>query len=119
MLIGPYEFEILMNHGCKKNFTLHTSIEGRKDYENEMAEMFGETYAKGSFERHVPAITGLCKNGIIGFDAHPYESDGKIGIRFSYHWTELGNNLLHLLKVISPEELTKRRESLPPHFDTI
>ena len=78
MLLGPYEFEVLMNHGNKRNFTLHTSTEGRTSYENEIQKIHGEDYAKGVFERHVQAVASLCRIGLLGLNTSTAKKEGKI-----------------------------------------
>jgi hypothetical protein len=117
MLICPYEFEIVMTQGGKRNFVLHTSKKGREDYERDLLERTGEEHLKGSFERHVPAIANLCSHGLLGLHTSSDIKDGKTIIHFSYHWTELGNCLLHLMGLISLEEVKARREGMPPFFD--
>lgn len=118
MLIGPYEFEILMTQGVKRNFALHTSKQGREDYENELLQRIGEEHLKGCFERHVSAIANLCSHGLLGLHtSSEHHEDGKVIVHFSYHWTELGNCLLHLMGLISLDEVKTRREGMPPFFD--
>ncbi len=116
MLLGPYEFELLMIHGGKRNFVLHTSMQGKVQYEKEMIEKFGDHMA-GCFERHVPAIANLCSHGIIGFNTSSDVKEGKTIVHFSYHWTELGNCILNLMKLINLKELKARREGMPAFFD--
>lgn len=116
MVLGPYEFELLMIHGGARNFVLHTSSEGRANYEDVLVKKFGE-HLKGSFERHAPAISNLCNHGILGFHTSSETKDGKTTVYFSYHWTELGNCLLHLMKLIPLEEVKARREGMPPFFN--
>jgi len=116
MLLGPYEFEILMIFGSARNFVLHTSTKGRAEYENALVKRFGD-HLKGCFERHVPAIANLCSHGILGFNTSSDVKEGKTIVHFSYHWTELGNCILNLMKLISIEELKARREGMPAFFD--
>jgi len=118
MLLGPYEFEVVMDHGNKRNFVLHTSTKGRLDYENEIRKIHpGEDYVKGAFERHVSGIENLCHNGLLGLNTSSKTSgNGITTIEFSYHWTELGNCVLQLMNLITFEELKARREGLPAFF---
>lgn len=116
MLLGPYEFEILMIHGGIRYFALHTSAEGRTAYEEALVKGFGG-HLKGCFERHVPAIANLCSYGILGFHTSSDATDGETIVHFAYHWTELGNCLLHFMKLVSLEEVKARREVMPPFFD--
>jgi len=115
MLIGPYEFEIVMLHGGAPNFALHTSSQGRQDYEEALRKMQGETYVGGAFERHVVAIRHLCQCGLLGLNT---STDNVVPpvVHFSYHWTELGNSVLQLMGLIKLEELKRRRENLPSFF---
>lgn len=116
MLLSPYEFELLMIHGGTRNFALHTSMKGKTQYEKAMVKKFGERM-KGCFEKHVQAIANLCSHGILGFNTSSDVKEGKTIVHFSYHWTELGNCILNLMKLISLEELKARREGMPAFFD--
>lgn len=116
MLIGPYEFEVVMLHYMRPNFVLHTSSQGRHDYEMALRSMQKENYVEGAFDRHVAAIRYLCQEGLLGLNTDTKPSDKGSVVYFSYHWTELGNSVLHLMKLISLEELKNRRDSLPAHF---
>ncbi len=110
MLIGPWDFEILMNHGKARNFAIHTT-EGREAYEKQ--------FGAESFEKHILAITNLCQNGLLGLDTS-YKKDEtgvQVVVYFSYHWTNLGNCVLHLMGLIPKEEMFARRENLPPFFE--
>jgi len=112
MLIGPHEFEIVMLFNNTPNFVLHTSPQGRIDYESTLKVRQGKDYVDGAFERHVVAIRHLCQCGLLGLNTQTKEGI----VYFSYHWTELGNSVLHLMDLITFEELKKRRESLPSFF---
>ncbi len=116
MLIGPYEFEVVMLHNMTPNFVLHTSPQGRHDYEMALRAMQKENHVEGVFDRHVAAIRYLCQEGLLGLNTDTKPSDKGAVVYFSYHWTELGNSVLHLMKLISLEELKRRRENLPAHF---
>lgn len=118
MQLGPYEFEIIMFHNGKRNFVLHTGKQQRDLYENEIRRTHGDDYAKGAFERHVPAISNLCRIGLLGLDTHAESIQGKpiVNIQFSYHWTDLGNNVLLALKLLGPEEVVARKNGLPRYF---
>lgn len=115
MLLGPYEFEIVMIHGKARSFVLHTSPKARTNYESTMINEYGD-YMKGCFERHVFAVSNLCSLGLLGLNTSSNLSGAIINVQFSYHWTELGNSVLHLMKLITPEELKARRENLPAFF---
>ncbi len=118
MQLGPYEFEVIMFHNGKRNFVLHTGKEHRDNYENDIRRTHGDDYAKGAFERHVPAISNLCRIGLLGLDTHAESIQGKpiVNIQFSYHWTDLGNDVFLSLKLIGPEEVIARRDGLPRYF---
>jgi len=117
MLLGPYEFEVIMTQGAKRNFVLHTSQKGRLDYEAELISRFREDHLVGAFERHVPAIANLCTHGILGLHTSSRVEGDRTIVEFSYHWTDLGNNLLYLMKLIPLGELIGRREGLPAYFE--
>ena len=76
MQLGPYEFEVIMNHQGAPNFVFHTSREGRRHYEDAMIRNHGEDYGRGSFERHVPAITNLCRIGLLGLNTRATVNQG-------------------------------------------
>ncbi|MFA5118933.1 MAG: hypothetical protein WC695_08830 [Candidatus Omnitrophota bacterium] len=120
MLLGPYEFEVIMTQCGKRNFAFHTSPQGRKDYEDELISRLKENHLRGAFERHVPAIANLCTHGILGLNTAstraPTAGGEKTVVEFSYWWTDLGNSLLYLMKLITKEELQARRDSLPDFF---
>ena len=110
MPVGPYDFELLMMHAKDRSFAIHTT-KGREEYESK--------YGEGSFEKHIPAITNLCHNGLLGLDTSYKKDEDKPGVTvyFAYHWTNLGNCVLHLLGLIPEDELKARREVLPSYFD--
>lgn len=116
MLLGPYEFEIAMLHFGGKNFVLHTSKKGREDYEKGLKMLQGENFVEGAFERHVEGIRHLCQCGLLGLNTATDKTQEGSVVHFSYHWTELGNSVLHLMGLIDSEELKNRREGLPAYF---
>ncbi len=125
MICGPYEFEIMMDWGEHPNLPMHTSPQGRLDYERIIREKHGgdENYSRGSFERHVVAITNLCQLGLLGFNTAPpeyLEKDNQtiLYVGFSYHWTDLGNCVLNLIGKIGRHEVKRRRANLPLHFSS-
>ena len=102
---------------------MHTSPQGRIDYERIIREKHGgdENYSRGSFERHVVAITNLCQLGLLGFNTAPpryQERDSRmiLYVEFSYHWTDFGNCVLNLIGKIDKDEVNRRRANLPAHF---
>ena len=118
MALGPYEFEVLMDRGGQTNFAVHTSTEGRADYEAFIKERHkdDEGYWKGSFERQVFAITNLCRLGLLGLNVNPQLEGGNLLIGFSHHWTDLGNCVLKSMKIINEKQLLERREGMPRFF---
>jgi len=118
MLLGPYEFEVIMDHHGRRNFTLHTSRQGRDDYKKllETQHRDDPSYLEGIFERHVVAVTNLLQQRLLGLHTHTKLYPGVVNVQFSYHWTELGNAVLHFMDLISKKELEERREGMPPFF---
>lgn len=118
MPIGPYEFEVLMDHANDRNFVMHTSKQGREDYQNWAKQKHNddEQYWKGAFERHVVAITNLGRQGLLGLNTKSERTATGTGVEFSYHWTDLGNCVLNLMKLITDEELKARRRGMPKYF---
>lgn len=124
MVCGPYEFEVMMDWGEEPGVPIHTSPKGRSDYETKIFSKHGgnENYSKGSFERHVVAITNLCRIGLMGLNTAPPRYEQRDGgvilyVEFAYHWTDLGNCVLNLIGKIDRNEVNRRRSSLPAHFD--
>ncbi len=117
MLIGPYEFEVVMLHSRARSFVLHTSREGRINYEQGLRNVQQTEYVDGAFERHVMAIGHLCQCGLLGLDTSSNQKENQIVVSFSYHWTELGNLVLHQMRLIPFDEVKNRREVLPAHFN--
>lgn len=119
MLLGPYEFEVIMDHGYKNFINLHSSSNGRESYENDIREKHKNDlgYAVGVFDRHAHAISNLCIHGLLGLDTSSSPVEGGVNVTFAYYWTELGNSVLQLLKIITKEELGKRREKMPIFFE--
>ena len=106
MLIAPYGFEVIMLHGGKRHLSLHSNKkEWREDYE--------KNYGEGGFDRLVIGITNLCQIGLLGLNTKSFK--GGV-VKFSYYWTNLGNDVLHLLSSISQDEVKKRRSELPEFF---
>jgi hypothetical protein len=104
-LLGPYDFEVLMAHGVRRNFAVQTSRNFELEYDRE--------YGEGSLRRHVEGITNLCRYRLLALNTAPRRLDGVgTNIEFSYYWTTLGNDLLYSQKIINEETLMKRR-SLP------
>ncbi len=110
MMIGPFDFEVIMNHGRNRNFAVHSKDAlWRKKYE--------EQFGVGSFERHIIGITNLCNLGLLGLNTLSRPIDGGVQVEFSYWWTTLGNDLLSLMEIINQEEAIVRRSQLPEFFD--
>lgn len=116
MLLGLHEFDVIMTQHMARNFAMHPSQQGADDYEKELIARHKVDHLKGSYDRHVPAIANLCSHGILGLNSNSEVKDGKTVVNYSFHWTDLGNCLLHSMKLISLDELKARREQLPPYF---
>lgn len=109
MLVGPFDFEVLMMHGKDRSFAIHTT-KGQDDYE--------KAYGEGSFQKHISAITNLCHHGLLGLDTSHKKEDGqKVVVSFSYHWTNLGNCVLFSMGLIDQNEVVTRRVNLPAYFE--
>jgi len=108
MLIGPYDFEVLMQHGRERCFAIHTT-KGKEEYEKK--------YGEGSFKKHISAITNLCHHGILGLDSSTQAIENGVNVSFSYHWTNLGNCILETMKLIDMDEVKKRRAGIPWYFE--
>jgi len=110
MLIAPYDFEVLMQHGKDASFAIHTT-QGKEDYE--------KVYGEDSHRKHISAIANLCHDGLLGLDTshRPHENqEGVVIVYFSYHWTNLGNCVLESMGLINKDVVKGRRENLPWYF---
>jgi hypothetical protein len=111
MKIGPSEFEIMRDLGKVSHFAFDISDEGLLELEKRLGV--------SSVERRIKGITNLCHQGLLALNTKAERDDesGKVSIEFSYWWTSLGNDVLHLLKSINEETLTNRKSKLPPFVD--
>jgi hypothetical protein len=109
--IGPREFEVIMKHSAVSHFAIDTSDEGIQHYE--------EQFGRNAVERHIYGVTNLCQQALLAFNTLSRQDDatGQILIEFSYYWTGLGNDVLHLMKLINQEILAKRRSEMPKFID--
>lgn len=109
MHVGHYGLEVMMCHGEKKNFAIPPTFK-KGAYE--------KIYGEGSFERHIKGVTNLCNQKLVGLNTDPSRNSGALSIEYSYWWTSLGNEVLHLLEIIEKkEEVVERNKNLPPFFE--
>jgi hypothetical protein len=111
MLIAPYDFEVIMQHGKDANFAVHTT-QGKEDYE----KMYGED----SLRKHIIGISNLCQIGLLGLDtSHKMQEnqEGVVIVSFSYHWTNLGNLVLESMGLINKTVVKARRDGQPRYFE--
>ena len=107
---GPNDFEVIMTHGRKRNFVIPSNdSKGIDNYEKK--------FGKGAHARHTMGITNLCSHGILGLNTASSPIEGGVNVAFSYWWTSLGNDVLHLMEIINEEELKRRRGQLPDFFE--
>jgi hypothetical protein len=110
MPIGPFDFEVIMFHGKERNFAVHSN---KPDW----IIKYEKIYGLGSFERHIAGISNLCKIGLLGLNTQPKLDHTRRGVEFSYWWTGLGNDVLHLMGIIDNAEVKRRRLNLPDFFE--
>jgi len=110
MVLGPYAFEVIMKRGIVSHFVIHSDKE-------EWKTEFENNEGQGAFERFVFGIQTLCDHKLLGLNtiSNPKGIGGNV--EFSYYWTSLGNDVLHMMKLISDEDLVKRRRELPDFFE--
>jgi len=109
MRVGPYGFDVMMNHGIDRHFAFKGTEEAKKDYEDK--------FGKGSHNRHIQGITNLCEFDLLALSTvSRRDTDGMVYVEFSYWWTGLGNEVLNLLKLIDDETLWYRNTRLPDFF---
>lgn len=106
-MIGPLEFDVIMNHGPQRNFAIHAA--GNEEY--------NKIHGEGSSVRRIQGITNLCHQGILHLNTKTIRNADSYHIDFSYWWTGLGNDVLRFLDIITDEELSKRRKDIPLFFD--
>lgn len=110
MPIGPYDFEVIMFHGKESHFFIHSNKPvWTAEYEKK--------YGLGSFKRHRIGITNLCQIGLLGLNTQPKIEEDKLRVEFSYWWTGLGNDVLHLMGIIDGSEVKRRWSKLPNFFE--
>lgn len=110
MSLGPYDFEVIMKRCRVSHFSIHSDKpEWKKDFEKNEGE--------GSFERFVIGIKNLCNSGLLGLNTLSQPNENGVRVEFSYYWTGLGNDVLYMMKLISEDELVKRRNQLPDFFE--
>lgn len=110
MSIGPYDFEVIMKRAKVSHFVIHSDkYQWKKEFERNEGE--------GSFERFVVGIKNLCASGLLGLNTLSIVKKGETIVEFSYYWTSLGNDVLFMMKLISEDELVKRRKELPDFFE--
>ena len=60
MMVGPCEFEIIMNYGRTPNFVIHASRDGLKGYK--------EIHGEETTDIHVRGMTNLCHNELLALN---------------------------------------------------
>lgn len=110
MLIGPLDFEVIMQHAKDSHFALHSN---KPKFEAE----YDKIYGVGAFERHIIGITNLCKIGLLGLNTITISNHEGKRVEFSYWWTSLGNDLLHIMRLINEDELIERRKQVADFFE--
>lgn len=80
--LSYYEFDVMKKYGTTSHFYLPEDADSK----------------------HYDGLAYLCHAGLLRLSAKPDE--GKI--KYSYYWTDLGNAVLHRLKVIQEESLYHR-----------
>lgn len=68
---------------------MHTSEQGRRDYENELLNRIGKehTHLNGCFDRHVVAVQNLLRIGVLEFISESDAKDGKVIVGYGFRWT--------------------------------
>lgn len=107
MFIGLFDFEVIMQYGERSHFAIRSQDRTGYDLAN----------GEGSFDRCVEGIKNLCLSGLLGLNTLSKREGNRVVVEFSYYWTSLGNDVLHLMKIIGQEELKLRRSKLPDFFE--
>jgi hypothetical protein len=98
-MMGPFEFDVMMNHGIQRNFYIFAT--DKQEYE--------EKYGKDTYERRIHGIKNLCHQELLYFNTEPKRNEkDELKIDFSYWWTGLGNDVLRLLDIIDDKILLQR-----------
>lgn len=102
--VGPFEFLALMTYGWRRNFY--------HDESDEKVRILSEKQK----EQLLIGMNNLCHLGLLHFhtDSHRDEENQAVfHIKFSYWWTQIGNDVLKFLNIITGEELLQRKKDLP------
>ncbi len=109
MSVGPFDFDVIMKN-CR---TSHFSVDLTKNRED---VMFNSPLFRETFNNYITGIKYLCLSGLLGLNTLSRQSEKGVNVEFSYYWTALGNDVLHMMELISEDELVKRRNELPDFF---
>lgn len=91
--VGPSGFHAIMNHGRTRNFAVHSAALKDDDLLRSGLDI-------------------LCQRGLLYLNTASKRDNDVYNIEFSYYWTEIGNDVLKLLKIITEEELLQRRKDI-------
>ena len=92
MRLGHEEFRIMRQFGKNRNFVSSANDPTRN-------------------LRHELGLLYLCENSLLGLNTGDIDKG-----KFSYYWTNFGNEVLEYLKIITKEEREKRFPKLPDGF---
>jgi hypothetical protein len=105
MRIGPYGFQTMLEIGIgeKGHFAISVSDEAKQDYER--------SHGERSFERLLQGLSILCDQEVLALNTAKRDGDR---IEFSYYWTSLGIDVLHLMGIIKVKETVDNMKSKLP-----
>jgi hypothetical protein len=106
MFVSPYGLEVMLAYGVRRNFNVPIYEEAKEEYEKK--------HRKGSHKRHIEGITNLCQCRLLALNTKSLRlEDVGTEVKYSYYWTNLGNDLLHYMEIINKETVIHRRSGSP------
>lgn len=106
MFVSPHGLEVMLAYGGRINFNVPIYEKDIKTYE--------ETHGDGSHKRHIEGITNLCQCKLSALNTESFRvEDVGTHVKYSYYWTNLGNDVLYSMKVINKETVMNRRLGSP------
>ena len=92
--LSHFEFEVLRIYGKGSHFYLR----------------------KETPSQHFDGLAYLCHAGLLRLSTKPVQKEKELKIEFSYYWTDLGNAVIHRLKIIDENEMNDRISKYHKYF---
>lgn len=90
------------------------------DFEFEVLRIYGKSshfyLPKQASSQHFEGLAYLCHAGLLRLSTKPVQEEEELVIEFSYYWTDLGNAVIHRLKIIDENEMNDRISKYHKYF---